>query len=94
VTVEAPTKKNKEWTFKIRLTAESRITMQVNNDIGLTVRTFLMNDLKPEGVYEQTFDGTDKGKLPLPPGNYYLRTVIDEVGRNAPQTITKTIVIK
>lgn len=92
--IVGPTKKNKQWTFSVRVPNESHITMQVFNDLGMLEQTFLMNDLKPEGVYEQNFDGTDKGKKPLPAGTYYLRCVVDEVGKGNSQIFTKMFQLK
>lgn len=97
LTIEQPKQKKKnakEWLFRVRLLAQARVTLQVFDALGMLVQTYSMNDLKPEGVYEQTFEGLDKGHLPLPPGTYYVRCVVDEIARNSPQTFTQSITIK
>ncbi len=93
VVVEKPSKKHKEWTFKVQLVAQAKVTMQLLNDLGTPVQSYLNNDLKPEGVYEYQFNGEDKDKKKLPEGTYYLRSVIDEIGRNNPLTITRLVKI-
>ncbi|MBS1904701.1 MAG: hypothetical protein JSS75_13425 [Bacteroidetes bacterium] len=94
LTIEEPKKHSKQWVFRLRLLAQSRVTMQVFDALGMLVQTYSMNDIKQEGVFEQTFEGLDKGRLPLPSGTYYVRCVVDEVARNNPQIYTKTITIK
>jgi hypothetical protein len=94
LTIEQNKKKSKQWLFRVRLLAQARVTLQVFDPLGMLVQTFSMNDLKQEGVYEQVFEGLDKGHLPLPAGTYYVRCVVDEIARNSPQTFTKTVTIK
>jgi hypothetical protein len=89
-----PAKKKKDWTFKVELVNKSKVTLQLFDELGILVQTYSNNDVKPEGVTEFTFDETDKGKKKLPAGNYYLRAVYDEVGKNAPQKFTKLVKVK
>ena len=94
ITIVEPTKKSKQWLFKLRLLNESRITMQVFNDLGTLVHTFLTGDVKPAGIYEQEFDTKDKAQSQLLPGTYYLRCVVEEVGKTPPETYTKAFTVK
>ncbi len=86
-----PSKKAKSWRFKLQLVGQSRITLQLYDELGTLVRSFLEKDIKPEGVFELTFDGTDKAKHPIASGSYYVRCVIDQIGTQSPQTITRVL---
>lgn len=90
-TILKPSKKEKSWRFKLQLVGQSRITLQLFDALGVLVRSFLEKDIKPEGVFELPFDGTDKAKLPIANGTYYIRCAIDEIGRNSPQIITRIL---
>jgi hypothetical protein len=88
-------KKNHEWTLRYVLVAQSKITLQLLDDLGATKVIFLNGAFKNEGVYEMQFDETDKGKQKLPPGKYYVRCQIEEVARaNQPVRFTKELEIK
>ncbi len=90
-TILKPSKKDKTWRFKLQLVGQSRITLQLFDELGMLVRSFLEKDIKPEGVFELPFDGNDKAKLPIANGTYYVRCLIDEIGRNSPQIITRIL---
>lgn len=92
--IEHKKKKSKDWLISLRILAQSRVTMQIFDELGMLVQTFSMNDIKPEGVYEQEFHGLDKGHKPLAPGTYYVRCIVDEIARNTPTIYTKAIEIK
>jgi hypothetical protein len=90
-----PKKKGGAWSLKYQLVAQSKITLQLFDELGALKMTFLNGAFKNEGAYEQPFDGTDKAKVKFPPGKYYARCLIEEVGRGSqPIKFTKEINIK
>ena len=95
LTVMKPKKKGGAWSLKYRLISQSKITLQVFDELGNLRATLLNGAFKNEGVYEQPFDGTDKDKKKLPPGKYYARAQIEEIARGNQMTkFTKEIEIK
>ncbi len=95
MTIIKPKKKGGPWNFKIQLVSSSKVTLALFDELGMQKVTFLGAAFKNEGSYEIPFDGTDKGKLKLPVGKYYLRCVIEDVGHGgAAVKITKALEIK
>ncbi|MFI5264616.1 MAG: hypothetical protein ACHQM6_08885 [Candidatus Kapaibacterium sp.] len=95
VMVIKPKKKGKDWIFKLQLASSSKISLQLFDALGNMTASLLTNDLKETGVYDIPFSGLDKDKKKLPPGNYYLRCVIEEVTHiSVPMKFTKVVEIK
>ncbi len=90
-----PKKKGGAWSLKYQLISQSKITLQLFDELGNLKQTFLNGAFKNEGVYEQPFDGTDRDKKVLPPGKYYARCQVEEIAKgNLMTKFTKEIEIK
>ncbi|MEP7235663.1 MAG: hypothetical protein ABI778_10235 [Ignavibacteriota bacterium] len=94
-TVTKVKKKAHEWMMKYVLTQQSKITIQIFDDLGRLEDTFLNGAFKNEGTYELGFDETDKSRKQLAPGKYFIRCQIEEMARaGQPLKFTKEIEIK
>ena len=88
-------KKKNNWALRLELIRQCKITMQLFDELGVMRVTFWNGAFKNEGVYETPFDGTDKSKMKLPSGKYYVRCQIEDAAHaNQVTKFTKEITIK
>jgi hypothetical protein len=89
-----PHKKGKEAMIKIYLATQSKVILQIIDDLGSVVRSYFNNEVVNPGNYEQIFDCTDKGGKKLASGTFYARTIITDVNTNKETKMTKMFTIK
>lgn len=89
-----PHKKGKEARIKVYLATQSKVILQVMDDLGSVVKSYFNNEVVNPGNYEQIFDCTDKGGKKLPPGTFYARTLITDINTNKETKMTKMFTIK
>lgn len=87
-------KKGKEAKIKIYLASQSKVILQIMDELGQVVRGYFNNEVVNPGNYEQVFDCTDKGGKKLPPGKFYARTIITNIDTNKEIKITRGFTIK
>jgi hypothetical protein len=89
-----PQKKGKEAMIKVYLATQSKVILQIMDDLGSVVRSYFNNEVVNPGNYEQIFDCTDKGGKKLPSGTFYARAIITDVNTNKETKMTKMFHIK
>ncbi len=89
-----PLKKGKEANIKIYLATQSKVILQIIDELGQVVRGYFNNEVVNPGNYEQIFDCKDKGGKKLPSGTFYARTIITDVNTNKEIKMTKMFKIK
>jgi hypothetical protein len=87
-------KKGKEAMIKVYLATQSKVILQIMDDLGSVVRSYFNGEIVNPGNYEQIFDCTDKGGKKLPSGTFYARTLITDVNTNKETKMTKMFKIK
>jgi hypothetical protein len=89
-----PQKKGKEAMIKIYLATQSKVILQIVDELGSVVRGYFNNEVVNPGNYEQIFDCKDKGGKLLLSGTFYARTIMTDVNSNRETKITKMFKIK
>jgi flagellar hook assembly protein FlgD len=87
-------KKGKEANIKIYLATQSKVMLQIMDELGQVVRAYFQNEVVNPGNHEQIFDCTDKGGKKIPSGTFYARTIITDVNTNRETKMTKKFTIK
>lgn len=89
-----PHKKGKEAMIKVYLATQSKVILQIMDDLGSVVKSYFNNEVVNPGNYEQIFDCTDKGGKKLPVGTFYARSLITDISTNKEIKTTKMFTIK
>ena len=87
-------KKGKEAMIDMTLRNQTRVVLQVMDELGNVVRSYFGNELMNPGNYQELFDGTEKGGKKLAPGIFYARFIGVEVNNSFENKMTKKFVIK
>ncbi|HEY6171867.1 MAG TPA: hypothetical protein VIX80_06390 [Candidatus Kapabacteria bacterium] len=89
-----PHKKGKEAIIKVHLATQSKVILQIMDDLGSVVKSYFNNEVVNPGNYEQIFDCTDKGGKKLPVGTFYARAIITDINTNKEIKTTKMFTVK
>jgi hypothetical protein len=72
-TITDVTYKRHQWTIRFGVSVRSVVRLDIENAIGMTVKSFPLDDVKTPGYYEVNFDGKDDNGKKLAKGTYVLR---------------------
>lgn len=85
--------KKGEAKITLRLTAQSKVILQVYDALGLLVATYFNNEVVNPGTYDHLFTKTSRGSAPEP-GTYYARLIYNEVNVGREVKLSKMFTVK
>lgn len=94
LSVKAPKKKQKDWIISLKLPKAAKLSLELVDALGSSVKTYVNNEIMNEGNYEFAFNGLDPDNKKYEAGTFYVRLSGVEMYTNKEIKMTKMFAFK